>query len=70
MGITFWRSGEEPGERAEVTAIYTLPDGTRVRIKAGDLIPAGAVPDAVRNVSQRAKKKPQNRARKAAPENR
>ena len=51
--------------KADKTGVYTL-NGHRFRIKAGDVLPEGAVMD-----EERAEKAaPQNRAEKAAPQNR
>lgn len=76
-GITIYKPNGEPGERAAETAIYTLADGTRIRVRAGSVIPEGATPDTARTEpaddrepEPRKKPAPANRAKKSAPENR
>lgn len=66
------RFTDESGERAAVSGVYTLPDGSRVRIRAGGVIPPGAVPDVSRDVETRVKSTAarSTKARKEAPENR
>ncbi len=56
---------QERMTKADRNTTYTL-NGHRFRIKAGDVIPEGAVLDEERS----AEKAPENRAEKAAPENR
>ena len=70
--VTIRPADEQPGARAVESAVYTLPDGSRVRIRAGGLIPEGAVPDVAPVVTERAKPvtKRQTKARDKAPENR
>ena len=74
MVIATRRAQESDGNRAETTDVYTLTDGTRVRVRAGSPIPEGAVPDALRDgiTGERAAdtSKRETKARKVAPENR
>lgn len=56
---------QERMTKADRNTTYTL-NGHRFRIKAGDVIPEGAVLDEERSE----KAAPENRAKKAAPENR
>lgn len=68
VGVTIIRKDTTDMAKAEKNGVYTL-NGHRFRIKAGDVLPEGAVMDGEAEVRKQ-DAAPENKSKQAAPENR
>lgn len=66
-GVTIYDPEDAPMAKAEKDGIYQSGK-TRIKVRAGDVIPAGAVPVDAKVEERKLPAAPENKSRQAAPE--